>query len=191
MDDQAETVLLNMIRGAGLDGLAAMRPGPVHPMLAVRRSETQGPVSRASGSSRSTTPPTNDRRFVRNRIRHELLPLCSDIAGRDVVPLLARQASVLAAEASFLDEQAAALDATDAAALAAAPVALARRATRQLQLGVGPYRRRSGRGRAGAGRGPGSRAGDRRGARAAGPALLGPSVGQPRSTPTPSGRVGR
>ena len=33
----------------------------------------------------------------RNRVRHELLPLCSDMAGRDIVPVLARQAGVLAA----------------------------------------------------------------------------------------------
>jgi tRNA(Ile)-lysidine synthase len=129
MDDQAETVLLNMLRGAGLDGLAAMRPGPVHPLLVLRRSETRA-LCESAGLEPVEDPSNQDRRFVRNRIRHELLPLCSDIAGRDVVPVLARQASVLAAEASFLDEQAAALDATDAAGLAAAPLALARRATR-------------------------------------------------------------
>jgi tRNA(Ile)-lysidine synthase len=138
MDDQAETVVLNMIRGAGLDGLAAMRPGPVHPLLALRRSETRA-LCQTAGLEPVQDPSNNDRRFVRNRIRHELLPLCSDIAGRDVVPVLARQASVLATEAAFLDDQAAALDATDAAALASAPLALARRATRKLAWSSAPY----------------------------------------------------
>ena len=40
-DDQAETVLLNLLRGASTDGLAAMRSGSRHPILALRRAETR------------------------------------------------------------------------------------------------------------------------------------------------------
>ncbi len=130
MDDQAETVLLNLLRGAGLDGLAGMRPGPRHPLLALRRSDTAG-ICAQQGLQPVTDPTNRDPRHLRNRVRHELLPLCSALAGRDVVPVLARQAALLAAEAALLDDLAAAVDPVDAAALSAAPLALARRAARR------------------------------------------------------------
>jgi tRNA(Ile)-lysidine synthase len=129
MDDQAETVLINLLRGAGRSGLAAMRPGVTHPLLALRRFETQALCERL-GLMPVDDPSNRDRRFLRNRVRHELLPLCSAMAGRDVVPVLARQASLMSEEADLLDALAAGVDATDAGALAAAPPALARRAVR-------------------------------------------------------------
>ena len=77
------------------------------------------------------TDPTNTAPVQRrNRVRAELLPLLDDIARRDVVPVLARQAALLRDEADALDALAAVLDPTDAAALAAAPPAVARRALR-------------------------------------------------------------
>jgi tRNA(Ile)-lysidine synthase len=130
MDDQAETVLLNVLRGAGLDGLGAMRAGPRHPLLAVRRSETHALCAQL-GLAVVADPSNDDPRHLRNRVRHELVPLCSALAGRDVVPVLARQAGLLAGEADLLDTLASTLDATDAAALCAAPLPLARRAARQ------------------------------------------------------------
>ncbi len=78
-------------------------------------------------------PSNDDPAFLRNRVRHELLPLCADVAGRDPVPLLARQAGVLRDEVTLLDQlvREAAPDPESARALAALPVALARRAVRQ------------------------------------------------------------
>ena len=129
-DDQAETVLLNLLRGAGLDGLAAMTPGGRHPILGLRRKETAA-VCRTAGLAPVADPSNDDPAHRRNRVRHELLPLVDAIAGRDLVPVLARQADLLREEAALLDDLAAVLDPTDAAALAAAPVALARRAVRR------------------------------------------------------------
>jgi tRNA(Ile)-lysidine synthase len=84
--------------------------------------------------------PTNrDARFLRNRIRAELLPLCADVAGRDVVPVLARQAALLAGDADLLDSVGDLLDPTDAAALTAAPPAQARRAVRGWLAAAGTY----------------------------------------------------
>jgi tRNA(Ile)-lysidine synthase len=128
-DDRAETMLINLLRGAGLDGLTAMGPSPTRPLLALRRWETRA-LCEAEGLAPIDDRSNDDRRFVRNRVRAELLPLMSDIAGRDVVGLLERTASVLADDAELVDAGTETIDPTDARALAAARPALARRAIR-------------------------------------------------------------
>jgi tRNA(Ile)-lysidine synthase len=138
MDDQAETVLANLLRGSGVHGLAAMRAGPGHPLLDLRRSETVG-LCRQLGLTPVADPSNDDPRHLRNRIRHELLPLCSALSGRDVVPVLARQAGVLAGDADLLDAVASLVDPEDAAALAGAPAPAARRSVRAWLLGEGAY----------------------------------------------------
>jgi hypoxanthine phosphoribosyltransferase len=134
MDDQAETILVNLLRGAGADGLAGMAPGPRHPLLGLRRHETHA-LCAAAGLVPVCDASNDDPAFVRNRVRHELLPLCAAVAGRDLVPLLARQAAVLRDEAALLDALAAEAlpDATDARAVRSVALeqpALARRAVR-------------------------------------------------------------
>ena len=128
-DDQAETVLLNLLRGAGLDGLAGMRPGN-HPILALRRADTEA-VCEAEGLTPFTDPTNAEPVHRRNRVRADLLPLLQEIAARDVVPVLARQAAILRDEVKVLDVLAAEIDPTDARSLMAAPPALARRAVRR------------------------------------------------------------
>lgn len=129
-DDRAETVLVNLLRGAGLEGLAGIRPGPRHPILGLRRAETVA-LCRSVGLTPVADPSNDDPAFVRNRVRHEVLPLLADVAGRDLVPVLDRQAALLAEVADHLRDQAADLDATDGRALAAAPAAVARVAVRE------------------------------------------------------------
>jgi tRNA(Ile)-lysidine synthase len=128
-DDQAETVLANLLRGAGVDGLAGMRAGTRHPILALRRSETVALCTQL-GLVPVVDPSNQDPRFLRNRIRHELLPLCSTLAGRDLVPVLARQAELLAGDADVLAALSELVDPTDSRALAAAPEPVALRAVR-------------------------------------------------------------
>ena len=133
MDDQAETVLLNILRGAALDGLAGMRTcgggRPRRPLLRLRRAETAALCS-SEGLTPVADPSNDDARFRRNRVRREVLPMLCEVAERDVVPVLARQAELLAGDADLLQELAGRLDPTDAKALRAAPAALARRAVR-------------------------------------------------------------
>ena len=128
-DDQAETVLINLLRGTGRLGLAGMRRSG-HPLLALRRVETHA-LCRSLGLEPIVDPTNTSSRFLRNRVRHELLPLANYLASRDVASLLARTAEVLRDDEEFLDELAAALDPTDARALAAAPTPLAQRALRR------------------------------------------------------------
>ena len=148
LDDQAETVLINLLRGAGLDGLAGMsrrRPGTAgtpaggdgapagvatRPLLRLRRAETAG-LCDTLGLVPFRDPSNDDPSFLRNRIRSQLLPLLNDLAGRDVVPILARQAELIGEDADLLDELAAGIDATDARSLTAARAPLARRAVRR------------------------------------------------------------
>jgi tRNA(Ile)-lysidine synthase len=128
-DDQAETVLLNLLRGAGLDGLAGIHADGRRPLLGLRRAETHA-LCAELGLVPVADPSNEDRAHRRNRVRHELVPLLDAVAERDVAALLARQATLLADDAAALDELALGLDPADAAALTAAPVAVARRAVR-------------------------------------------------------------
>ena len=128
-DDQAETVLVNLLRGAGMRGMSGMQGGPTHPILQLRRSDTVA-LCDALDISVFHDPSNDDERFQRNRIRHEVLPLLQTISQRDVVSVIARQAELMRDDDAFLDELASAIDPTDAKAIAAAPLALARRALR-------------------------------------------------------------
>jgi tRNA(Ile)-lysidine synthase len=129
-DDQAETVLLNLLRGSGPDGLAGMRPGTRHPILRLRRFETVALVDEL-GLQVVEDLSNADPAMLRNRVRHELLPLLVELSDRDLVPLLCRQAALFADEADHLDSLAAALEPTDVLALRAAPEVLQRRALRR------------------------------------------------------------
>ncbi len=112
--------------------------GPTHPLLALRRHETVGLCDRLALVP-VHDPSNEDPRFLRTRIRSELVPLCSAIAGRDVVPVLARQAEVLAGDADVLGAVASLVGADDRRALGAAPDPVARRAVRAWLAGDGPH----------------------------------------------------
>jgi tRNA(Ile)-lysidine synthase len=150
-DDQAETVLLNVLRGAassGLAGMAARRGTVVRPLLDARRADTRA-LCAALGLPVFDDPMNDDRAFRRVAIRHDVLPYLSALAERDLVPVLARQAEILRSDSEFLDELAvrawpgreAGGEGRDrqarAASLAALPLPLARRALRQW-LGAPP-----------------------------------------------------
>ncbi len=129
-DDQAETVVLNLMRGAGVSGLAGIRADRRHPILALRRHETEA-VCAAFGLVPVRDPSNQDPRHRRNRVRAEVLPLLAEVSGRDVVAVIARQATHLREVDELLDRLADALDPTDAAALAGADPVVAAVAVRR------------------------------------------------------------
>jgi tRNA(Ile)-lysidine synthase len=75
-DDQAETVLLRLLFGSGLEGLAGVRPALgaiVRPLLALSRAELREAAA-AAGLPFAADPTNEDLRTPRNRVRHRLLP---------------------------------------------------------------------------------------------------------------------
>jgi tRNA(Ile)-lysidine synthase len=152
-DDQAETVLLRLLRGSGRTGLAAMRPRSadlVRPMLAVSRRQVMDHL-RARGLPWREDPSNSDTRMLRNRVRHELIPYLEARFNPGVRGTLVRAARVLAAEQEVLDGLAgellprvarfeAAGVSVDRAGLSAAPEALARLVLRKALRGAGGLR---------------------------------------------------
>ncbi|HEY8393911.1 MAG TPA: tRNA lysidine(34) synthetase TilS [Thermaerobacter sp.] len=103
-DDQAETVLLRLLAGAGPSGLAGMRPRRgrfVRPLLGVERAALAAYA--AEQGLRWRDDPTNrDLSIPRNRVRHELLPLLERSYNPAVRRVLCRVAAIMAAEAELL-----------------------------------------------------------------------------------------
>ncbi len=128
-DDQAETVILNLMRGSGTDGLSGMKRSTAKPLLPLRRHEARS-LCRAVGISTIEDPSNSDLGYRRNQVRHRVLPLLSEVAERDLVPVLARQCEYMAAEAGYLNDASLSIDACSARQVREAPPALARRAVR-------------------------------------------------------------
>jgi tRNA(Ile)-lysidine synthase len=114
-DDQVETFLFNLFRGAGARGLAAMRPEItrtvkgveltiLRPLLSTWRAEIDAYVARHELDFRED-PSNADPKHTRNRLRHELLPMLEAIFGRDVRRSIWRTTEVLAAEDELLAAQ--------------------------------------------------------------------------------------
>jgi tRNA(Ile)-lysidine synthase len=109
-DDQAETVLLALARGAGPRGLAGMphrRDRFVRPLLDVSRADTRKACA-ALGLTPWEDPHNTDPAYARARVRHEALPALIAALGPAVVDNLARTAAQLAADTAHLDALAAA-----------------------------------------------------------------------------------
>ena len=144
-DDQVETVLLRFLSGAGSDGLAGMpfrRGRIIRPLLERSRTEILAYLKRRQLPFREDES-NRSPQFARNRVRNQLLPWLRGQFNRRIDEAIWRLSRLLADEVAYLEAEAAALVERarlrlpagrwfDAAALAAAPVALRRRALRQI-----------------------------------------------------------
>jgi tRNA(Ile)-lysidine synthetase-like protein len=142
--DQAETVLLRLIRGTGIAGLAGMEwraswplggPGPelVRPLLGITREDTEA-YCRALGLTPCRDTENASPRYLRNRVRHEILPLLARANPR-IVEALGHVAASAREARAFVEDV---LDARwrEIARVDAGGVSLARAATRALPPAV-------------------------------------------------------
>ena len=143
-DDQAETCLMRLVRGAGPDGLAGIRPRAgcvIRPLLQLTRAELRAWLAERGQPFREDET-NRDPAFTRNRVRHELLPFLEERFSPSIASTLARTAEIVRGEAEWMDAAADAAApavlalgereaALDAAALHRQPPALARRLARR------------------------------------------------------------
>src|SRR5258707_3340936 len=161
MDDQAETVVLNLLRGSGMDGLSGMEPARqlgegseiilARPLLGwARRTDTEN-YCRSLAVEFLTDEMNTDEKFTRVRVRRQLLPQMESFNPK-IVEGLARTAELLREDFAALDRAASRLlelAIEDGAGsrlridlLALAPTALRRRALRQwIEQGRGDLKR--------------------------------------------------
>ena len=110
-DDQAETMLLHLLRGSGLDGLAGMRFDRMgqgmrllRPLLGFSHRELEEALTQAGQGWREDESNSGDG-YLRNRIRHQLLPQMEALAP-GAAERLAVSARILSADADALNAQA-------------------------------------------------------------------------------------
>ena len=132
-DDNAETVLMHLLRGTGLRGLGGVTPKQgtlIRPMLDVTRSEVEAFLSENYIRHVEDSSNGGDA-FLRNRLRHHVMPLLK-AENPSIATGLSAAAQRIREDALLLDELASELDATDVNALRAAPAPLRRRAIENL-----------------------------------------------------------
>ncbi len=104
--DQAETLLLRLLRGSGPRGLGGIHPSRdglfIRPLLESSREEVEAYL-RNSGERWREDSSNQDLRRTRNRIRHQLMPLLQSQYNPEVVDVLSRTTSVLREEDEYLD----------------------------------------------------------------------------------------
>lgn len=107
-NDQAETVIMRIIRGTGIDGLKGMcykRNNIIRPLLGINRQAIEGYV-KDHGLEYITDSSNLEDHYFRNKLRLNVLPAINNAAGTDVTENLFRLSSIVAADDDFLEDTA-------------------------------------------------------------------------------------
>ena len=111
LDDQAETLVLRWARGAGRTGLGGIRPIQcwdevriIHPMLGWRRRELES-FLRAHRMEWREDRSNLGRKYLRNRVRHEVLPLLERELNPALRETLARNAALWSEEDAWMERE--------------------------------------------------------------------------------------
>jgi tRNA(Ile)-lysidine synthase len=108
LDDQAETVLMRVLVGGGMRGLSGIRPVRgrfIRPLIDVRRAETDA-FCKALRLRPRVDPSNEDPAFLRNMLRHEVIPPVTEKVNARLPYVLARMADILRDEDEYLAERA-------------------------------------------------------------------------------------
>jgi tRNA(Ile)-lysidine synthase len=108
-NDQAETVLMNIMRGSGIEGVSGMRyirGRIIRPLLDTDRSAIDE-YCRSHGLSPRTDSSNFDDTFTRNRVRNRLFPFMKELLCQDPVESISRMAALLREDAEYLESEAA------------------------------------------------------------------------------------
>jgi tRNA(Ile)-lysidine synthase len=108
LQDQAETVLLNLLRGSGLEGLKGILPKRdgkiIRPLIETPREEITSFLDK-SGISYCRDSSNESMIYLRNQIRHELIPHLKEKYNPKIEENLARMAEILRVEDEFIREK--------------------------------------------------------------------------------------
>ena len=105
-DDRAESVLLNIIRGCGIDGLGSIRPvsgSTVRPLIETTRAQIEAYIAENALPYRIDESNT-DTTYTRNRVRHELIPLLEHEYNPEIRSALVRLAQIATSQCQLMDD---------------------------------------------------------------------------------------
>lgn len=103
-NDNAETILMNFMRGSGLRGMGGIkyrRENIIRPLLDCTRSEIEE-YCRVNGLSYVTDKTNFEDEYTRNKIRHSLIPMIEEKFNPSVVEALTRNAEIISLEDDFI-----------------------------------------------------------------------------------------